>query len=87
MRINKYLAFIEISTRRGADDLIRAGKIWINDRQAVLGDKVDEGDQVEVRFHKRRAAEKSAETSPEKAPQPEQKPHAKPSQKPEEPAK
>lgn len=50
MRINKYLAFKKHSTRRGADELINERKVFINGRLAVLGDKVLETDQVEVRF-------------------------------------
>ncbi len=50
MRINKYLAIQKHSTRRGADDLIREKKVFINGRLAVLGDKVNLNDNVEVRF-------------------------------------
>lgn len=48
MRINKYLALHTYSTRRGADELIKAHKVKINGRVAVLGDQVHEGDTVEV---------------------------------------
>ena len=50
MRINKYLALEKHSTRRGADVLITDKKVFINGRLAVLGDKVNKGDKVEVRF-------------------------------------
>lgn len=50
MRINKYLALNKYSTRRGADELIEKHQVFINDRMAVLGDKVMEKDVVEVRF-------------------------------------
>lgn len=50
MRINKYLAWKKYTTRRGADDLIRQKKIFINGRHAVLGDKVIEGDVVEYKY-------------------------------------
>lgn len=50
MRINKYLAFQKYCTRRAADLLISGGKVLINGKTAVLGDKVNEGDVVEVRF-------------------------------------
>jgi 23S rRNA pseudouridine2604 synthase len=50
MRINKYLAMKKHSTRRGADELIEKKQVFINDRLAVLGDKVEEKDRVEVRF-------------------------------------
>lgn len=47
-RINKYLAHKNVTTRRGADALIEAGKISINGNIAKLGDRVNEGDVVEV---------------------------------------
>lgn len=49
MRINKYLAHKGVATRRGADELIARGKVLINGRVAVLGDKVEESDTVEMR--------------------------------------
>ncbi len=49
MRINKYLADKGHGTRRGADELIAAGKVFINGRRAVLGDQVTDTDTVEVR--------------------------------------
>lgn len=49
MRINKYLALKNYGTRREADALIEAGKVFINGRKAVLGDKVNKSDAVEVR--------------------------------------
>src|SRR3989344_4033747 len=48
IRINKYLASKNYSTRIGADLLIKKGQVYINDRKAVLGDKVWENDKVEV---------------------------------------
>jgi 23S rRNA pseudouridine2604 synthase len=50
MRINKYLALNKHSTRRGADLLIAKKQVFINGRLAVLGDKVKETDDIEVRF-------------------------------------
>jgi 23S rRNA pseudouridine2604 synthase len=50
MRINKYLAHKNYCTRRAADELIAEGKVLINGRVAVLGDKVNEKDIVDVRF-------------------------------------
>ena len=50
MRINKYLAYKNLSTRRAADTLITAGKVLINGRKAVVGDKVQETDKVTVLF-------------------------------------
>lgn len=49
MRINKYLAGQKISTRRGADELIKAQKVFINGKLAVLGSQVSDTDKVEVR--------------------------------------
>ena len=49
MRINKYLALRGISTRRGADSLIERGFVTINGTKAILGDKVEREDKVEVR--------------------------------------
>lgn len=49
MRINKYLAHEGFATRRGADALITDGKVYINGKRAVVGQKVDEGDRVEMR--------------------------------------
>lgn len=50
MRINKYLAGKKYCTRREADELITKGKVFINGKQAVLGDKVQEKDVVDVKF-------------------------------------
>lgn len=52
MRINKYLADQGYATRRGADELISAGKVYINGKKADLGDQVTESDTVEVRMGK-----------------------------------
>lgn len=49
MRINRYLALKNYATRRGADDLIKARRVFINDRLAVLGDKVNADDEVRVK--------------------------------------
>ena len=49
VRINKYLADKGVCTRREADKMIEAGKVFINSRKAVLGDKVNETDKVEVK--------------------------------------
>ncbi|HVU75522.1 MAG TPA: pseudouridine synthase [Candidatus Paceibacterota bacterium] len=54
MRINKYLAHQKYCTRREADSLIESGKVFINGRKAVLGDKVVEDDAVEVRMKPRK---------------------------------
>ncbi|MCR4279492.1 MAG: pseudouridine synthase [Candidatus Zambryskibacteria bacterium] len=48
--MNKYLAEEKHSTRRGADELVSQGTVFINGRLAKLGEKVNEGDKVEVRY-------------------------------------
>ncbi len=49
MRINKYLADKKISTRRGADELIKNKKVFVNGKLAELGTQISESDKVEVR--------------------------------------
>jgi len=49
MRINRYLAQRGDTTRREADTLIAAGKVFINGRRAELGDQVTDADTVEIR--------------------------------------
>lgn len=49
MRLNKYLAEQGYATRRGADELIAAGKVLVNGIPAALGTRVSEDDRVEVR--------------------------------------
>ena len=55
MRINKYLASQGYATRRGADELIEKGRVSINGKTALLGDKVEEHDTVVVKSGKRPA--------------------------------
>ncbi len=52
MRINKYLAFKNIASRREADLLIVDKKVFINGKLATLGDKVNEKDLVEIKDKK-----------------------------------
>lgn len=52
MRINKRLAELKYSTRREADELVAQGRVFINGKKAILGDKVSETDKIEVRFLK-----------------------------------
>lgn len=47
-RINKYLALNNYSTRRGADELIEKGQVFINGKKARLGDQVYKDDKVTV---------------------------------------
>lgn len=48
IRINKYLAINNHSTRIGGDDLVKKGLVFINGKKAKLGDKVFENDIVTV---------------------------------------
>ncbi|WP_025782895.1 23S rRNA pseudouridine(2604) synthase RluF [Sporosarcina sp. D27] len=48
MRINKFLSEVGITSRRGADKWIEAGRVVINGKTAELGSKVEDGDLVEV---------------------------------------
>lgn len=48
MRINKFLSETGITSRRGADKFIEAGRVTINGQPAELGSKVEVGDQVYV---------------------------------------
>lgn len=48
MRINKFLSETGITSRRGADKYIEAGRVTINGEVAELGSKVQAGDQVHV---------------------------------------
>lgn len=48
IRINRYLALNNYATRIGADELIKKGLVTINGRKAILGDKVEKDDKVEV---------------------------------------
>lgn len=62
MRLNRYLAMEGKGSRRDMDAVIRMGRVLINGRTASLGDKVSEGDKVEIRFKglgERKAANRS----------------------------
>lgn len=48
MRINKFLSETGITSRRGADKFIEAGRVMINGKPAELGSKVEAGDEVRV---------------------------------------
>lgn len=49
MRINKYLAYKGLSTRRGGDALIEKKQVMINGKIAKLGDTVNEKDEVTLK--------------------------------------
>ena len=49
IRLNKYIADAGVTSRRGADSLIEAGRVKVNGKRITeLGFKVDEKSQVEV---------------------------------------
>ena len=47
-RLNKYLADCGVGSRRECDNLIRDGRVKINDRVAALGSFVSDGDKISV---------------------------------------
>lgn len=49
IRINKYLADKYSLSRRHIDRLIESGKILLNGKRAILGDKVSDSDKIEIR--------------------------------------
>lgn len=46
VRLQKAIADAGLSSRRKAEDLIREGRVFINNKQAILGDKVSIEDKV-----------------------------------------
>ena len=48
MRLNAYLARAGIASRRGAEELIRAGRVKVNGEVAGLASFVEGADRVEV---------------------------------------
>jgi pseudouridine synthase len=48
MRLNAYLARAGIASRRGADELIKAGRVRVNGGPGALNTFVEPGDRVEV---------------------------------------
>ena len=48
IRLNKYLAECGVCSRRDADKLIEEGRVFVNGKLAVNGQKVSEDDRVEV---------------------------------------
>lgn len=58
IRINKYLAMSGICSRRDADKLIEQGRVTVNGRTAVMGDKVSDADTVLVGEKRARTGDK-----------------------------
>ncbi|HEX5469382.1 MAG TPA: pseudouridine synthase [Gaiellaceae bacterium] len=48
MRLNAYLARAGIASRRGSEELIRAGRVTVNGKAAGLATVVERGDRVQV---------------------------------------
>jgi len=48
IRLNRYLYLTNISSRREADRLIEAGQVFVNGQKAVLGQKIQKDDIVEL---------------------------------------
>ena len=48
MRLNAYLARAGVASRRGSDDLIKTGRVKVNDEPGRLNTYVHRGDRVEV---------------------------------------
>lgn len=48
MRINKFIREAGKTSRRGADDLIEEGRVFINGKRAKIGAQVEPGDDVRV---------------------------------------
>jgi 23S rRNA pseudouridine2605 synthase len=48
VRLNQFLARAGVASRRGADELIRAGRVRVNGEQSGLATFVESGDRVEV---------------------------------------
>ena len=46
VRINRYLYLTGICSRRAADKLIQSGEVHINNKVAVLAQRVSKGDKV-----------------------------------------
>ena len=48
MRLNAYLARAGVASRRGADELIKAGRVRVNGEPGLLNTFVEQGDAVEL---------------------------------------
>ena len=48
IRINKFISETGFCSRREADKLVESGRVTLNGRKAVLGDKATDGDDVKI---------------------------------------
>lgn len=48
MRINKYLSEAGYCSRRQADSLVEAGRVFVNGKRAKLGDQIEQDSEVKV---------------------------------------
>src|SRR5690606_10157729 len=55
VRLNKYLADRKLASRREADVLIAEGKVLVNGKKAVIGQKVTDEDLVKLAPHATKA--------------------------------
>ena len=46
--LNKYISETGVCSRREADKIIKAGKVTLNGKVAILGNRVEEGDEVKI---------------------------------------
>ncbi len=51
VRINKYLAHMGYTTRRGADALIEKRRVFVNGKPAIIGQQITAKDLVEIKDH------------------------------------
>ena len=48
VRLNKFISEAGVASRRAADRMVEEGRVTINGRKALLGDRIQEGDTVTV---------------------------------------
>src|ERR1700685_3068642 len=48
MRLNAFLARAGVASRRGADELIKSGRVKVNSQPGQLNDEVSDNDKVEL---------------------------------------
>ncbi len=53
MRINKRVAHLGLATRKEADELVISGNILVNGKEAILGQKVLENDEISLKGSKK----------------------------------